>query len=48
VNVRGVRFEARSIIVLALMMILVVAVMFGIDLTNGRWDEPLLQPQPAL
>ena len=33
---------------MALMVIVVVAVMFGIDLINGRWDEPLVQPQPSL
>ena len=47
-NVLGVRFDARSIVVVALMLIVVVAVMFGIDLINGRWDEPLIQPQPQL
>jgi hypothetical protein len=44
----GVRFEAKTIIVLALMFVVVVSVMFGIDLINGRWDEPLIQPQPLL
>jgi hypothetical protein len=48
VNVLGLRIDARSIIVVALMLIVVLAVMSGIDLINGRWDEPLVQPQPLL
>jgi hypothetical protein len=31
-------------LIVVLMLIVVVAVMFGIDLINGRWDEPLIQP----
>jgi hypothetical protein len=30
--------------VVALMLVVVVAVMFGIDLINGRWDQPPIQP----
>ena len=30
--------------VVALMLIVVAAVMFGIDLINGRWDQPPIQP----
>ena len=43
----GLRFNPTRIIIVALMLIVVVAVTFGIDLINGRWDEPLLQPQLA-
>jgi preprotein translocase subunit SecE len=38
------RFDPTSVLVVVLMLIVVVAVMFGIDLINGRWDEPLIQP----
>jgi hypothetical protein len=48
VTVFGLRLDARSIIALALLLIVVVAVMFGIDLINGRWDQPLIQLQPQL
>jgi hypothetical protein len=44
----GLRLDATRIIVVALMLVVVVAVMFGIDLINGRWDEPLIQPQPQI
>ena len=42
------RFNPTVVVVVALMLIVVIAVMFGIDLINGRWDEPLIQPQPQL
>jgi len=38
------RLDAKSITVVALMVVVVVAVMFGIDLINGRWDQPPVQP----
>jgi preprotein translocase subunit SecE len=38
------RFDPTSVLIVVLMLIVVVAVMFGIDLINGRWDEPLIQP----
>jgi hypothetical protein len=44
----SLRFNPTRIVIVALMVIVVVAVMFGIDLVNGRWDEPLIQPQPQL
>jgi hypothetical protein len=40
----GLRLDARSVMVVALMLIVIVAVMFGIDMINGRWDQPLIQP----
>ena len=30
--------------VVALMLVVVVAVIVGIDLINGRWDQPPIQP----
>jgi hypothetical protein len=45
VSVLGLRLSPRSILVVALMVMVVVAVMFGIDLINGRWDQPPIQPQ---
>jgi hypothetical protein len=39
------RFSPRSILVVALMLVVIVSVMFGIDLINGRWDQPPIQPQ---
>ena len=41
-------FNSRSVLIVVLMLIVVLAVVFGIDLINGRWDEPLIQPQPLL
>ena len=38
------RRNARSIVLVVLMLIVVVAVMFGIDLISGRWDQPPVQP----
>jgi len=26
------------------MVVVIVSVMFGIDLINGRWDQPPIQP----
>jgi hypothetical protein len=40
--------DARSILIVALILVVVVAVISGIDLINGRWDQPLIQPQPEL
>jgi hypothetical protein len=37
--------SARSVLVVALMVVVIVSVMFGIDLINGRWDQPPIQPQ---
>ncbi len=36
--------DAKSLLVAALMLIVVAAVVFGIDLINGRWDQPPIQP----
>ncbi len=36
--------DAKSVLVAALMLIVVAAIMFGIDLINGRWDQPPIQP----
>jgi hypothetical protein len=30
------------------MLVLIVSVMFGIDLINGRWDQPLVEFQPPI
>ena len=38
------RLDPRSILLAALMLIVVAAVIFGIDLINGRWDQPPIQP----
>jgi hypothetical protein len=40
--------DAKSILIVALILVVVVAVMSGIDLINGRLDQPLIQPQPEL
>jgi hypothetical protein len=45
VRVRGLRVPFGSFLLIALMVLVVVAVMFGIDLINGRWDQPPIQPQ---
>ena len=45
---RYLRFPLRSVLVVALMVAVIIAVMLGIDLINGRWDEPLIQPQPQI
>jgi hypothetical protein len=37
--------SVRSVLVVALMVVVIVSVMFGIDLINGRWDQPPIQPQ---
>ncbi len=42
--VHGLRSQIKTILVLALMVMVVVAVMFGIELINGRWDQPPIQP----
>jgi hypothetical protein len=37
--------DPRSVLVALLMLIVVLAVMFGIDLINGRWDQlPVQHP----
>ena len=33
--------------VVALILVVVVAVMFGIDLINGRWDQPHISPRSS-
>jgi hypothetical protein len=38
-------FFCWRFLVVALMLAVVIAVMFGIDLINGRWDQPPMQPQ---
>jgi hypothetical protein len=39
------RLDPRSVLVAVLMLIVVLAVMFGIDLINGRWDQlPVQHP----
>jgi hypothetical protein len=48
VNPFTLRFNPTRIVVVTLIIMVVVGVMFGMDLLNGRWDEPLLQPHPAL
>jgi hypothetical protein len=30
------------------MVVVIVSVMFGIDLINGRWDQPPIEFQPQL
>jgi hypothetical protein len=45
VNLPWLRIDARSVLVIALMVVVVTAVMFGIDLINGRWDQPPVQPE---
>jgi hypothetical protein len=37
------RLDAKSVLLAALILIVVAAVMFGIDLINGRWDQPPIQ-----
>jgi len=48
VRVRYLRFPIRSVLLIALMVAVVVAVIFGIDLINGRWDQPPIEFQPQL
>ena len=38
-------FFSWRFLIVALMLTVVIAVMFGIDLINGRWDQPPIQPQ---
>ena len=38
-------WSSKRLLVAALMVIVIVSVMFGIDLINGRWDQPPVQPQ---
>jgi hypothetical protein len=40
--------SVRSVLVVALMVVVIVSVIFGIDLINGRWDQPLVEFQPPL
>jgi hypothetical protein len=42
------RFPLRSVLVVALMVVVVIAMMLGIDLIYGRWDQPPLEFQPQL
>ncbi|HYR16207.1 MAG TPA: hypothetical protein VEQ67_18625 [Mycobacterium sp.] len=42
-KVLTLRRNVRSVMIVALMLIVIVAVIFGIDLINGRWDQPLIQ-----
>ena len=44
VKVLRLSLSSRSVLVVALMLIVVVAVIFGIDLIYGRWDQPIVQP----
>jgi hypothetical protein len=45
VRVSGLRLYAKGILILVLMLLVVMAVMSGIDLINGRWDEmPIRHP----
>lgn len=41
-------WSSKRLLVAALMVIVIVSVMFGIDLINGRWDQPLIEFQPPL
>jgi hypothetical protein len=45
VNVLRLRLDVRSILVLALLVLIILAVMSGVDLINGRWDQAPIQPQ---
>jgi len=39
------RLNAKSLLVLALLLIVTAAIMGGIDLINGRWDQlPVQHP----
>jgi hypothetical protein len=38
------RLGAKSFLLVALMLMVIVAVVFGVDLIDGRWDQPLIQP----
>jgi hypothetical protein len=44
VKVFRLSLSARSVMIAALMLLVVMAVMSGIDLINGRWDQPPIQP----
>jgi hypothetical protein len=48
VRVGGLRFSPRNVLIVALMVVVVISVMFGIDLINGRWDQPAIEFQPPL
>jgi hypothetical protein len=45
---RHLRLSSKSVLGVALMVVVVLAVMFGIDLINGRWDVPAIEFQSQL